>query len=142
MSNSFRTFKVHLWSFSGYLFAIYTVKPVLSDHSKEDQQLVCKTDNHLIQVKSIAECSKHSAIFSTYLKLPSVFKTFLSFICEWPLLTGFTILSIECNMGKLMWFWYLLLCAINVPMSSYAAVSSGSDVLILTRTSSTSILCV
>ena len=29
-----------------------TVKPVLNGHSKAD-----KTDNHLMQVKSIAECS-------------------------------------------------------------------------------------
>ena len=34
-----------------------TVKPVLSSHSKEDRKLVCKT---LLQVKSVAECSKGS----------------------------------------------------------------------------------
>ena len=34
-----------------------TVKPVLSSHSKVDQKLVFKTDNRLMQVKSIAECS-------------------------------------------------------------------------------------
>ena len=33
----------------------YTVKPVLSGHSKKTQKYVFKTDNHLMQVKSIAE---------------------------------------------------------------------------------------
>ena len=46
----------------------------LSSLSKEDQKLVYKTDYPLMQVKSIAECSKgeHSAILSaillTYIK--------------------------------------------------------------------------
>ena len=34
-----------------------TVKPVLSGHSKEGQKYVFKTDNRLMQVKSITECS-------------------------------------------------------------------------------------
>ena len=38
----------------------YTVKPVLSDHPKEDQKLVFKTDYRLMQIKSIAECSKRA----------------------------------------------------------------------------------
>ena len=72
----------------------YTVKPVLSGHSKEDQKLVFKNDYHLIQVKNIAECSKreHSAILSTFIKLPFVFKTFVLSIFEWPLKTGLTVL--------------------------------------------------
>ena len=35
-----------------------TVKPVLSGHSKRRPKLVYKTDYRLMQVKSIAECSK------------------------------------------------------------------------------------
>ena len=35
-----------------------TVKPVLRGHSKKDKKLVFKTDFSLMQVKSIAECSK------------------------------------------------------------------------------------
>ena len=35
----------------------YTVKPVLNGQSKEDKRKGFKTDNHLMQVKSIAECS-------------------------------------------------------------------------------------
>ena len=44
-----------------------TVKPVLSGHSKEGPKFVFKTDNRLMQVKSMAECS-HSAILSTCTK--------------------------------------------------------------------------
>ena len=35
----------------------FTVKPVLSGHSKRRQKMVSKTDYYLMQVKSIAECS-------------------------------------------------------------------------------------
>ena len=71
-----------------------TVKPVLSSLSKEDKKYVFDMGNPLIQVKSIADCSKgeHSAILLTCIKLPSVFKTFVLFIYEWPLKTGFTAL--------------------------------------------------
>ena len=41
----------------------HTIKPVLNDHSKEDKN-VFKTDNHLMQVKSIAECS--FCVFKTF----------------------------------------------------------------------------
>ena len=46
-----------------------------------------------MQVKSIAECSKHSAILSTFIKLPFVFKIFLLSIFEWPFKTGFTVVT-------------------------------------------------
>ena len=51
------------WS-RGQYHHIYTVKPVLSCYSKEDQKLIFNTDYPLMQGKSIAECSKgkHSAI--------------------------------------------------------------------------------
>ena len=52
----------------------YTVKPVLSSHSK-DHKIDFKTDYCLMRVKSIAECSKHSAILLMSIKLPSVIKT-------------------------------------------------------------------
>ena len=38
----------------------YTVKPVLSDHLKIDKTKVSTTDGSLMQVKSIAECSKRA----------------------------------------------------------------------------------
>ena len=49
-----------------------------------------------MQVKIIAECSmgsilqEHSAILSTFIKLPVVIKTFVLSIFEWPVYTGFT----------------------------------------------------
>ena len=58
----------------------FTVKPVLSGHSKK------KTNYRLMQVKSIVECSKgllgeHSAILLTIIKLPFVIMIFvLSFL--------------------------------------------------------------
>ena len=39
-----------------------TVEPVLSGHSQKDKNLVFKTDYSLMQVKSIAECSKGSIL--------------------------------------------------------------------------------
>ena len=40
----------------------FTLKPVLNSHSKEDPKYVSKTDNCLMQVKSIAECSMDKAM--------------------------------------------------------------------------------
>ena len=42
------------------LHSKYTVKPVLSGNSKRRPKLVFKTDNGLMQVKRIAECSKRA----------------------------------------------------------------------------------
>ena len=58
---------------------------------KEHQKLVFNTDYNLMQVKSIAECSKgeHSAIYSTFIKLPFPIKTFVLSIFKWPFKIGF-----------------------------------------------------
>ena len=50
-----------------------------------------------MQVKSIAERSKgkHSAILSTFIKLPCVRKIFVLSILEWPLKTAFTYVLIS-----------------------------------------------
>ena len=72
---------------------LVTVKPVTNGHSQKDQKLVfkLKTNYRLTQVKSIAECSKgHSAILSTFIKLPFVIKIYVLSIFEWPFYTGFT----------------------------------------------------
>ena len=59
-------------------------------------QFFFKTNNRLMQVKSIAECYplEHSAILSTFIKLTIVIKIFcfhkLS-VFEWLLYTGFTV---------------------------------------------------
>ena len=50
---------------------------------KKDPKLVFKTEFRLMHVKGIAE--EHSAILLTCIKLPSVFKTFVLSIFEWPL---------------------------------------------------------
>ena len=55
---------------------------------KEDQKLVFKTDYCLMQVKSPRE---HSAILSTFIKLPFVFKILVLSIFGWPLKKGFTL---------------------------------------------------
>ena len=69
-----------------------TVKPVLSSHLKEDKKLGFKTDYCLMQVKSIAECSKGSIL--QYFR-PSlgyhVIKIFVLSIFDWPLKAGFTV---------------------------------------------------
>ena len=65
--------------------------PVTLNKSLKDQKMVFKTDYCLMQVKSIAECSKHSAILLTFIKLPAVIKIFVLSIIEWPFYTGFTV---------------------------------------------------
>ena len=50
------------------------------------------TNNHLMQVKSSAECSsEHSAFLMTCIKLPCSSKTIVLCIFEWPLKTGLTV---------------------------------------------------
>ena len=62
---------------------------------KEDQKLVFKTNYCLMQVKSIAECSKGNILqylrpsLSYHLSLRLVLSSF-----EWPLKTGLTVLII------------------------------------------------
>ena len=72
-----------------------TVKPVLSGHSKRRPKIVFKTDYHLMQVKSIAECSRHSAILLTFIKLLFGIKIFVLSFFEWPIKTGFTVYCIN-----------------------------------------------
>ena len=63
---------------------IHTVKPVLSGHSKRRPKLVFNTYYPLMQVKSIAECSKGSILqyfrpsLSYFLSLRSLFCLLLS----------------------------------------------------------------
>ena len=70
----------------------YTVKPVLSDHSK---RLKIGFQDRLLFNAGRTYCRmlqrEHSAIHSTCIKLPSVFKTFVLSIFEQPLKTGFTV---------------------------------------------------
>ena len=45
---------------------------------------------------------EHSAILSTFIKLPFVIKTFVLSILEWPFYTGFTVAYILLNENILM----------------------------------------
>ena len=58
-----------------------TVKPVYNGHSQN-------IENWLMRVKSIAE---HSAILSTFIKLPFVIKILVVSNFEWAFYTGFTV---------------------------------------------------
>ena len=71
----------------------YTVKPVLSGHPKRTPKLDFNSDYRLMQVKSIAECSKGSILqyFWPSLELPFVITICVLYIFEWPLKTGFTV---------------------------------------------------
>ena len=70
---------------------LITVKSVYNGRSQKDRKLVFKTNYRSMQVKSIA--GKHSAILSTFIKLPfAVNIIFVLSIFEWPLTTGFTVL--------------------------------------------------
>ena len=65
----------------------YTFKPVLIGHSKK------KTNYCLMQVKSIAECSKGSNLQSFQLSLIVIKIFVLSFSLNWLLKTGFTVFA-------------------------------------------------
>ena len=67
-------------------------KTCLKLQLKIRQKYVFKTDHRLMQIKSIAECLEHSAILSTFIKLPFVIKIFVLSIYERPLKTSFTVL--------------------------------------------------
>ena len=65
-----------------------TVKPVLSGHSKNGNTNVLKTDGSLMQVESIAECSRGAFCNSFDLHLA---KIGFEFSFNWMLKTGFTV---------------------------------------------------
>ena len=69
---------------NGTPFNERTVKPVLDGHLQKEKKMVFKTTYHLMQVKSIAECSKGSILqylrpsLSDHLSLKPLFCLFLS----------------------------------------------------------------
>ena len=67
-----------------------TVKPVLYGHSKINKTKVLKTNDSLMMVESIAECS---AILLTCIKRYTVLKNSFGLLFKWPLKTGFTVLQ-------------------------------------------------
>ena len=67
------------------------VKSVLSGHSNRRPKI--SFQDRLSLNAGQKYCREHSAILSTFIKLPFVFKTVVLSIFEWPLKTGFTALS-------------------------------------------------
>ena len=55
----------------------HIVKPVLNSHSKEEKERIFKTDNHLMLVKSIAECC--GGAFCITLDIPQYLRPALSY---------------------------------------------------------------
>ena len=68
---------------------LYTVKPVLNSHSKGRPKIGFQD-----RLSLNAGLFEHSAILSTFIKLPFVFRTFVLSIFEWPLMAGFTVVVI------------------------------------------------
>ena len=71
-----------------------TVEPVLSGHSKRTQKIGFKDRLSLNAGQKYCRMlqGEHSAILLTFIKLPLSIKTFVLYIFEWPLKTGFTVL--------------------------------------------------
>ena len=73
----------------------YTVKPVLSSHSKRRPKLGFQ--DRLSLNAGQKYCRKHSAVLLTFIKPPFVIKTFVLSIFEWLLYTGFTVQLFSCS---------------------------------------------
>ena len=70
-----------------------TVKPVLSGHLKRKQngfqyQLSLNAGQKYCRMLQ----GEHSAILSTFIKLPFSIKTFVLSVFKWPLNTGYTVI--------------------------------------------------
>ena len=85
--------------------------------------MVCKTNYRLMQVKSTAKCSKgsreHSAILSTFIKLPFGIKIFVLSIFEWLFKTGFTALTISSSLVPI-----IIILVLGLSLRSASATSS------------------
>ena len=68
-----------------------------------------------MQVKYIAESPReHSAIISTFIKLPFVIKIFVLSIFEWPLKTGFTMQNLWFYLNTYMRHLHIQTLQINI----------------------------
>ena len=84
------------------LMITVTVKPALSSHSKIRPKIGFQDAKCRSKVLQNAP-REHSAILSTFIKLPFVFKTFILSIFEWPFKTGFTILQWIHRLNVKLW---------------------------------------
>ena len=48
---------------------------------------------------------EHSAILSTFIKLPFVIKIFVLSVFEWPFKTGFTVFIFKVSYSRVMWVY-------------------------------------
>ena len=69
-----------------------TEKPVKNGLSQKDRKLLFKTNYRFMQCQKYCRMlqGEHSAILSTFIKLPFVIVIFASSIFEWPFNTDFT----------------------------------------------------
>ena len=80
---------------AGVVLLIIYSKTCLKRPLKKKTKMGFKTDYRLMQVKSIAECSKRAFCNTFDLHLATIcFKTCVLFIFEWPLKTGFTVFEL------------------------------------------------
>ena len=86
----------------------YTVKPVLSGHSKIDKTKILMKNGSLMKVKSIAECSHWSILqyFWPSLSDNRSWKPVFRLLFEWPLKTRFTVMKTFIH----VWHSYMFLC--------------------------------
>ena len=72
---------------------MYSKPCAKNGYSQEDRKLVFKTNYQFNAGQKYCRMlqGKHSAILSTYIKLPFVIKIFVLPIFEWPFYTGFTV---------------------------------------------------
>ena len=70
---------------------IITVKPVSSDPLSKRPKMGFQDQLSLNEGQKY--CRMHSAILSTCIELPHGFKTFVLSIFEWPLKTGYTVVT-------------------------------------------------
>ena len=72
----------------------FTVKPVFSGHSKRRPKIGFQDRLSLTAGQKYCRMLlEHSVILSTFIKLPFAFKTFVLFIFECQLKTGFTVVK-------------------------------------------------
>ena len=80
-----------------YSKEIYTVKPIDVKRTLSKRPKISFQDRLSLNAGQ-KYCRmlplEHSAILSTFIKLPVVFKTFVLSIFEWPFYTGFTVIVI------------------------------------------------
>ena len=61
--------------------------------SEKDLRLTFQHDLFLFVMRETLRLWEHSALLSTFIKLPFVFYIFILSIFEWPFYTGFTVLE-------------------------------------------------